>query len=319
MSGHLGTQHLDHYAGGLLSLTAHTGGNTNQTAGLQSEALCQRFFQRIDKFRNASNKSPAFIHAEPVRLCSCLHFDICAELIDLFSGHITAGNNDRFDCIAVSEMLEFGVFYQIRNILCSQVDAQVRLVASVCLQSIQILDPTERCGGSDIIFPILGKNRRQNIFQNGKDVFLTGKGHLHIQLIKFTWAAISAGIFIAEARRNLKIPVKSGCHQQLLELLRCLWECIELSRMFPGRDQIVSCSFRRGRGQNRCGDFKEVMLLHGFTNRRNHLAAQNDVLFDRWVAQIKITVLQSLSFISITAAVNFKRKLVVPAAPQNLD
>ena len=163
MSGHLGTQHLDHYAGGLLSLTAHTGGNTNQTAGLQSEALCQRFLQRIDKFRNASNKSPAFIHAEPVRLCSSLHFDICAELINLFSGHITAGNYDRLDCIAVSEVLEFGVFYQIRYILCSQVNAQVRLVASVCLQSIQILDPTERCGGSDIVFPILGKNRRQDI------------------------------------------------------------------------------------------------------------------------------------------------------------
>ena len=118
----------------------------------------------------------------------------------------------------------------------------------------------------------MGEDRRQHIFQNGKDIVLGGKSHLHIQLIEFTGRTVAPGILIAETRCDLEIPVESGSHKKLLELLRCLRQRIEFAGMLPRRDQIVSCSFRRGSSKDGRGNLKKTVLDHGLAQRCDHIA-----------------------------------------------
>ena len=61
------------------------------------------------------------------------------------------------------------------------------------------------------------------------------------------------------------------------------------------------------------------MLQHRLADGRDHLAAQNDVLLDSGVAEVKIAVFQTLCFVRLAAAVDLKGKLVVAAAAKNRD
>ena len=61
------------------------------------------------------------------------------------------------------------------------------------------------------------------------------------------------------------------------------------------------------------------MVHHRAAQRRDDVAAQNDVVLDGGVAQIEIAVLESRTLVGLTAAVDLKRQLVVAAAAEDLD
>ena len=89
--------------------------------------------------------------------------------------------------------------------------------------------------------------------------------------------------------------------------------------MLSGRDEIITRTFRRRGSQNRGRDLKESVLHHRLTDSRDNIAAEDDVLLHGRISQIKITILQTLKFVCLTAAVDFKRKLVIPASAKNFD
>ena len=78
-----------------------------------------------------------------------------------------------------------------------------------------------------------------------ENILLLDKAHLEVELIEFAGAAISAAVLIAETGRDLEIAVESGDHDKLLELLRCLRQCIEFAGMKTRRHQKVTRTFRR--------------------------------------------------------------------------
>ena len=59
------------------------------------------------------------------------------------------------------------------------------------------------------------------------------------------------------------------------------------------------------------------MLHHGFADGSNDVAAKNDILLHGRISQVEIAVFQTLQFIGFTAAVDFKRKLIVTAFAEN--
>ena len=65
--------------------------------------------------------------------------------------------------------------------------------------------------------------------------FLRDEAHFQIELVKFARQTVSARIFIAEAWCDLEIAVKASDHQQLLILLRRLWQREELARVNAAR------------------------------------------------------------------------------------
>ena len=61
------------------------------------------------------------------------------------------------------------------------------------------------------------------------------------------------------------------------------------------------------------------MIHHRAAQRRDNVAAEDDVVFDRGVAQIEIAVPESRALIGLAAAVDLKGQLIVAAAAENLD
>ena len=61
------------------------------------------------------------------------------------------------------------------------------------------------------------------------------------------------------------------------------------------------------------------MFKHGLPERSYNVAAQNYIVLNFGVPQIKITVFEPLRFIRFAAAVYFKGQLVINAAAEQLD
>ncbi len=129
-----------------------------------------------------------------------------------------------------------------------------------------------------------------------KDIVLRHKGHFKIKLIEFTRGAIRPGIFIPEAGGDLEITIKAGDHQQLFELLWCLWQRIELARMQPRRHQEVPRAFWRTGGQDRRLKFRKSLIHHATADRPDDRVAQQDVAVHFFTAQIQEAVLQAYFF-----------------------
>ena len=317
MAGNRRTELFDRNTDHLLRQLLLSRRNDDQAARSQIQAFGQNILQRLHKFGHTAGKNAVFIHTEPVGLCPRLHLNIRAKLVNLFAGQAAARDGNRFDRVPIPEWREFRIADKIRDVFCREVDAEIRLIRSVGFHGFGVANAAERRSRSNVILAVMGKNRREHIFQNCKYILLVRKGHLHIKLVKLARAAVAACILIPEARGNLEIAVKAGGHEQLLELLRCLGQRIEFPRMLACGNQVVARSLRRRRRQDGRGNLQEAMLQHCFPDCRNDLAAQNDVLFHGRIPQIQIAILQALRFICFTAPVNLKRQLVIPALPQN--
>ena len=121
-------------------------------------------------------------------------------------------------------------------------------------------------------------------------VVLRDKAHFQIELIELARRAVGARILVAETWRDLKIPVETGNHDQLLELLRRLRQGVEFSRMQARGHEIVAGAFRRRSGEDRRLEFEEALLLHPPPDRIDHLAALHDVPVQPLAAQIEEAV-----------------------------
>ena len=176
--------------------------------------------------------------------------------------------------------------------------AQVGLVVAVLQHRFRIGNARERALGDRPRITAaeageLFKHPGQHGFDGSEHVFLGDKAHFEIELVEFTRAAISPRVFIAEAGRDLEIAIKAGDHQQLLEHLRRLGKRIEFPRMHAAGHQIIARAFRAARRQDRRLEFHEPLIDHAAAQRRNHIAAQHDVLVQAVATQIEEAILQA--------------------------
>ena len=130
-------------------------------------------------------------------------------------------------------------------------------------------------------------------FDSIEDVVLRHEAHLDIELVKLPGRAVSAGVLVAEAGRDLEVAVEAGHHQQLLELLRGLRECVELAGMHAARHEEVARAFGAGGGQDRRLVFGEATFDHAAAQARDHVGAQHHVLVQRLAAQVQVPVLEA--------------------------
>ena len=307
---------LDEHAGKLRGRSARR--NNDQRVGRQAETLGELLLAALHKLGDAAGKFAVFIHLEPVALDARLHLAVGQKLFNLLPCQMAVRDRDGLDSLAL-ERLKFRFCEQVGEIFAGQIDAQIRFVRAVSLQRILVCDAAERCAGRDVILAVLGEDRRQHIFDDGKHIILRGEGHFHIKLIELAGAAVAARVFVAEAGSNLEIAVEAGGHKQLLELLRRLRQSVELAGMLSGGNEVVACALRAGCRENGGRDFEEIMVHHGLANGGNDVAAQDDVAFDGGVAQVEIAVFQALCFVSVAAAVDLEREFVVLAAAEQFD
>ena len=272
----------------------------------------------LKELGDAAGQSAVFVYFEPVSFVSRLYFHVSAELVDDFAGSLEAVSNDCFYYISL-EGAKTTVCHTFGGILHEKVDPEVRFIGSVFFHGVFIGNPAERSFGSGLIGSEFLKYRRENILQNGEDIFLAGESHLHIQLIELARRTVCTGILITEAGGDLEITVETGGHEQLFELLGSLRKGIKFTRVVSGGNEIVSGTLGRRAGQDRSGDFQETVLHHASAKFSDYVAAQNDFGFYGRVTKIQVTVFQTGILIGFLGTVDLKGKLVVDTFAQDLD
>ena len=141
---------------------------------------------------------------------------------------------------------------ELRHIHDPQGIAQIRLVTAELQHCLFVTDDGERCLGDLAAFGSkLYKGIMQYFLAYLEDILLGHEAHLKIQLIELSGRSVCSGILITEAGSDLEILVKSGSHQQLLVLLRCLRQRIEFSFKFSTGNDIVSGALGRRSTQDR--------------------------------------------------------------------
>ena len=160
---------------------------------------------------------------------------------------------------------------------------------------------------------------RRKLFKSGgeyffcylKNIFLRGKTHFKVKLIKLTGRTVCSCILIPKAGRNLEILIHTGYHEKLLILLRCLGQCIEFAIIMSGRYNIVSCPFWRRRTEDRRLYFHKTHFCHLFTKKPDNTRTKNHIVHDLTVTKVKETIFQTKVFSDFLGCTNLKRKLSV--------
>ncbi len=170
--------------------------------------------------------------------------------------------------------------------------AQVRLVAAVMPQRVGIGDARKlrrhRLAGGEFL-----EHAAQHWLDRREHVFLRHEAHLDIELVELAGRAIGAGVLVAKARRDLEIAVEAGHHDELLELLRSLGQCIELAGMDARRHQEISRALGARRRQDRGLELEEALFLHPPPQRIDDGAPLHDVVVQPVTPQIEEAVFEA--------------------------
>ena len=93
----------------------------------------------------------------------------------------------------------------------------------------------------------LGDEPAEEQLDLAENVFLRGKRHLEVDLVKLAGATVRPGRLVPEARCDLEVAFDPAHHQQLLELLGRLGEGVELTWVEAARHEVVAGALgRRG-------------------------------------------------------------------------
>jgi len=106
-----------------------------------------------------------------------------------------------------------------------QAEPHIGAIVPIQAHGIMVTDAWERSFAYRLA-SILLNNFDEQLFDKLHHIFFSHKRHLNIELRKF-WLPIGTQVFVPKASCDLKIPVQTSNHKQLLELLRCLWQRIK--------------------------------------------------------------------------------------------
>src|SRR3989344_8969767 len=144
--------------------------------------------------------------------------------------------------------------------------AQIRLIGSVLLHHVVIVQARPGCFLNSFFREQFRNKLRKHVLDQKQNIVLRYKRHLNINLVKLARASVRASIFIAETRRDLKIPFKAGNHQKLLVLLRALRQREKFTFMQTRRHQIIARTLGRGFRKYRRMNFHESFLVQMLPN-----------------------------------------------------
>ena len=181
-------------------------------------------------------------------------------------------------------------------------NAGIRLIGTVSIHCIPVLNLAQ---WSWELNAHLCKCIAQNILKLSHDIFLADKCHLHINLRKLR-LTICAKILIAEALSNLVVALNATNHQQLLQQLWRLWQCIEVSTLHSGGDQEVTSSLRSRFEQRWSFYLGKVTLMECLTKRKRKIRTHTKILCHLRTAQVNIAIPQAKIFVNINVVLNLE-------------
>ena len=111
--------------------------------------------------------------------------------------------------------------------------------------------------------------------------------------------AVGAQVLVAEAARELVVPVQTGDHEDLLEHLRRLRQRVEAVRLEARGDEEVSRALGRRPGEVRRLDLDEAVGVEVGARRLRRRVAQLEVGEHRRAAQVEVAVLEAQRLVDV--------------------
>ena len=137
-------------------------------------------------------------------------------------------------------------------------------------------------------------------FEELDDIVLLHKAHFAVNLCEFG-LTVGAEVFVAEALHNLEVAVHARYHEQLLESLGRLRQCVELSRIHTRGHHEVAGAFGSGADEHRGFDFEEAFAVEVATHFHGHAVAQLEVAAHGIATDVEVAVTHA----DVVAAVAF--------------
>src|ERR671916_2628407 len=89
---------------------------------------------------------------------------------------------------------------------------------------------------------------------------------------------VAALVLVAQRPGDLEVPLEAGDHQELLELLGRLRQGVELPRVEPARDQVVSGALRRRSREEGGFYLKKAAVVQKVPHVLDDAVAEGDVV-----------------------------------------
>ena len=150
----------------------------------------------------------------------------------------------------------------------------------------------ERCG--DRLARFL-PHPHQYLLDEPLHVLLRHEGRFDVDLGELR-LAIGPQVLIAEAARDLEVPVVARDHQQLLVDLRRLRQRVELALVHPARYEIVARPFGCGLGEDRGLDLEEAEVAQGAPRPLRETVAQQQAGLQLGAPKVEDPVLEPQLF-----------------------
>ena len=200
----------------------------------------------------------------------------------------TALHDDCAD-VLVLEHAEGGVLEEVGALDDLDVEAQVGLIGAVVFHGIRVGHTWD--WGGDFVADELPQGGN-DLLSESNDIILIDEGHLNVELGELR-LAVSAEVLVAVAASNLVVALHTSHHQQLLEQLRGLRQCVPGAWLQTCRHEEVACTLRGGASQGWGLDLSEIVAGQDLAGSTVRLGAQAEGITLGLAAQVEVAVLQT--------------------------
>ena len=214
--------------------------------------------------------------------------DPVGEFVKLFAcvGRAAGGHDAQDGFCRVKNSKAFALRHRCK-VHKLHVETDIRLVAAVAAHRLIVVHARE-------CFHLHVEDHFEQVtdhaFEGVQDVFLFHEGHFTINLRELG-LPVRTKVLVAEAFHDLIVAVKPAHHQQLLERLGALRQCVKLSGVHAAGDHKVAGALRRGLDEVRrlhIDEAHRVEVLPGFNP---DAVPQEEVVLNGLPAQIEVAVL----------------------------
>ena len=182
-------------------------------------------------------------------------------------------HDDRADVLGLEDA-EGGVLEELLALDEFDPEAQVGLVATVTTHRLGVGHPRDR--RLDLVADE-PPQRCQHFLGEQDDVVLGDERHLDVELSELG-LPVGAEILVAVATGDLVVALDAADHEQLLEQLRALRQCVEAAGLQARGHQEVAGTLGRGTRQRRGLDLDELVLREHAARGGIDLGAQRIAL-----------------------------------------
>ena len=247
------------------------------------------------KLREAGLIAAILVDREVCEALRTIALDELGVLIDMLTRHLRLPLDiQALDHTAVlracGEHAETTVLHHLGDIVEQHLETHIRLIGAVLVHRVDPWHPHDR--EFNVYIAHLLEDVLQQTLVDLDDIIDIHEAELHIHLGELR-LTIGTEVLITVAACQLEVTVEAGYHEELLQELRRLRQCVEGAVVHTGRYEEVSRALRGGLDEGRGLDLEEAVLTHEAADQIGDLRSRHDALRKLRTTKVEVTILET--------------------------